>query len=328
MLAALAWLGRRGPALLALMVFAGIAVPPLGAVLKPWVSEAVLALLCIAFVQMDPAALRGHLARPAIPLAAIAWTTLALPLLFGLACLAGGLREISPDLFLAVILQGVASPMMSGPALAALIGLDAALVLITLVGATALVPLTAPFFAWAFAGEALTLSPSVLGVKLLAILAGALLAALVIRRLMGADAIARRRDEINGVNVIVLFIFVAAIMGDVGAALAADPLLTLGLVALAFAIFAALLALTCIAFARAGRGRALAIGFTASQRNMGLMLAATGGALPDLAWLYFALAQFPIYLAPRLLAPLARRILDREEREKARGSKAAAGPQL
>ncbi len=47
----------------------------------------------------------------------------------------------------------------------------------------------------------------------------------------------------------------------------------------------------------------------ASQRNMGLMLAATGGALSELTWLYFALSQLPIYLAPYLLNPMAQRIL-------------------
>jgi hypothetical protein len=41
------------------------------------------------------------------------------------------------------------------------------------------------------------------------------------------------------------------------------------------------------------------------------MLAAAGGALPELAWLYFALCQFPIYLSPQLLKPLARRVLAR-----------------
>jgi BASS family bile acid:Na+ symporter len=45
-----------------------------------------------------------------------------------------------------------------------------------------------------------------------------------------------------------------------------------------------------------------------SQRNMGLMLAATGGALPDLVWLYFAVSQLPIYLSPQLLKPLAFRL--------------------
>lgn len=37
------------------------------------------------------------------------------------------------------------------------------------------------------------------------------------------------------------------------------------------------------------------------------MLAAAGGVLPDLAWIYFALCQFPIYLLPQALTPLARR---------------------
>jgi hypothetical protein len=50
--------------------------------------------------------------------------------------------------------------------------------------------------------------------------------------------------------------------------------------------------------ASAGRERAFALGLMASQRNMGLMVAATGNALPELAWLYFALCQFPIYLSP------------------------------
>ncbi|MDP3650074.1 MAG: hypothetical protein Q8R67_00190 [Rhodoferax sp.] len=53
---------------------------------------------------------------------------------------------------------------------------------------------------------------------------------------------------------------------------------------------------------------AVLLGFMASQRNMGLVLVATNGALPDLTWLYFALSQFPIYPSPQLLQPLVRRI--------------------
>ena len=45
-----------------------------------------------------------------------------------------------------------------------------------------------------------------------------------------------------------------------------------------------------------------------SQRNMGLMVAATGGALPGLTWLYFALSQFPIYLSPQLLKPVVQKL--------------------
>jgi hypothetical protein len=42
----------------------------------------------------------------------------------------------------------------------------------------------------------------------------------------------------------------------------------------------------------------------AAHRNMGLTLAETGGTMPDFAWLYFALCQFPIYMSPHLLTPI------------------------
>ena len=61
-------------------------------------------------------------------------------------------------------------------------------------------------------------------------------------------------------------------------------------------------------FARLGMAQALALGLAAGNRNMGLMLAAAGTAVPELTWLYFAVAQFPIYLMPAMLKPLARRV--------------------
>ena len=72
--------------------------------------------------------------------------------------------------------------------------------------------------------------------------------------------------------------------------------------------YAGLFTTTAISFWWAGRDSALSLGFMVSQRNMGLMLGATGGALPDLTWVYFALAQFPIYLTPQILKPLMRRM--------------------
>ena len=71
------------------------------------------------------------------------------------------------------MLQAVASPMMAAPALAAVMGLDSTLVLVTLVSGAALLPVTAPLFAYAFFGGTLTLSPLALGLKLLVILGGA-----------------------------------------------------------------------------------------------------------------------------------------------------------
>jgi hypothetical protein len=306
--AALAWLGRQGPRAIAAIVFIAIALPPLDALLKPFVPEAVFALLCLAFLRVDTKALSRHLRRPGLVLAATAWTSIAVPVLFGTACLLTHFDRHSPALFLALMLQAVTSPMMASPAFAAIMGFDSTLVLSTLVAGTALTPLSAPLLAYLFVGPALTLSPLALGIKLFAILAGAAVVGTIIRWLAGFAAIRRRSEEIDGVNILLLYIFVAAVMENLGPQLLADPLATIGLAALAFAVTYAVLALTMLVFIGAGRERAFVLGMMTSQRNMGLMLAATGGAVPDFTWLYFAIAQFPIYLAPLLLGPLARRI--------------------
>ncbi len=114
-------------------------------------------------------------------------------------------------------------------------------------------------------------------------------------------------------------------MENVAAEAYARPLLMLGLAALAFATVLAVLALTALAFARAGAARGFALGLMASQRNMGLMLAVTAGHLPDRVWLYFALCQFPIYLLPQVLTPLARRLARDGAALPAMGSGAAEG---
>ncbi|MGY3126469.1 hypothetical protein ACVWXQ_010406 [Bradyrhizobium sp. S3.14.4] len=238
---------------------------------------------------------------------------MGVPLIVGLIIYAAGLNDRSPGLSVALMLQSMASPMMASPALAALMGLDATLVLVTLVTSTALVPFTASLFASLFLDGMLSVTPATLGLKLLGILAASLLAATIIRWVFGAKAIQRHRKPIDGFNIIILLIFAAAIMGDVVNDLVAQPVFTIGLAALSFAIYFTLLAVTTLLFRRIGYERALALGLMVSQRNLGLMLAATAGALPPTTWLYFAMTQFPIHLAPYMLTPIARRFTARAD---------------
>ncbi|MGX4805083.1 Na+-dependent transporter [Bradyrhizobium guangdongense] len=317
----LTWLGGQGTRAVASVVFIAAAVPPLGALLRPYVTEAILVLLCISFMRVDLVALYGHLRRPALVATATAWTTIGVPVIVGLIAHATGLTDRAPGLMLALMLQSMASPMMASPALAALMGLDATLVLVTLVTATAIVPFTASLFASFFLDGMLSISPLTLGLKLSGILAASLLVATVIRWLCGADAIQRHKQPIDGFNIVILFIFASAIMGDVVTDLMAQPVFTISLALLAFAVYFTLLAVTTLLFRRIGTERALALGLMVSQRNLGLMLAATSGALPPTTWLYFAMTQFPIHLSPYLLTPIARRLTARAETS----TKATAG---
>ena len=307
----LTWLGGQGTRAVAAVVFIALAVPPLGALLRPYVTEAIFVLLCISFMRVDLAALTGHLRRPALVGTATVWTMIGVPVIVGLIVHVTGLTARAPDLALALMLQSMASPMMAAPALAALMGLDATLVLVTLVTSTALVPFTASLFASLFLGGMLSISPLTLGLKLLGILTASLLAATVIRRLFGSEAIQRHRRPIDGINIVILLVFASAVMGDVATDFFAAPLFTIGVALLAFAVYFTLLAVTTLIFRRVGHERAFAIGLMVSQRNLGLMLAATAGALPATTWLYFALTQFPIHLAPYMLMPIARRLTAR-----------------
>ena len=310
--AALVWLGNQGTRAIAALVFIGIAVPPAGELLRPYVTEAIFLLLCVSFLRVDLGMLREYLRRPGLVLAATGWTVLAVPLISGGIWRLTGVDLRSPDLYLALMLQAVASPMMAAPALAAVMGLDSTLVLVTLVIGTALVPVTAPLFAYIFLGSALTLSPFALGLKLLAILAGSVCVAGAIRWSTGSDAIKRHARLIDGMTVIFLFVFVSAVMGNVAGGFWSDPVRALKLTLLAFAVFFALMGVTALIFRKAGYERAMALGLMVSQRNMGLMLAATDGILPGTTWLYFALSQFPIYLTPQLLKPFVQRLGKRE----------------
>lgn len=312
MASGLAWLGRHGTRAVAAAMFAGIALPPLGAILRPYFPETVVVLLVLSFLRVDPARLRAQWTAPGLILAAAAWTMLLLPLLFLLLLILPGTAiadAAGPALLLALVLHAAAPPTFSSPSLAALIGLSGAVSLSLLLASTALTPFTSPALTAAFLGDAVTLSPTALGARLVLILAGAAAASLAIRGLAGPERIERLAPQIDGLSVIALFLFAIALMGDVLVNVIARPFLVLGLTVLATSVALLFSAVTAAAFWRTGRETALTLGHAAGSRNMGLMLAAAAGQVPEVVWLYVALAQFPIYLLPLPFKPLVRRLL-------------------
>ncbi len=311
-LSALAWLGRQGTRALALSVFVGIAIPPLAAILKHVFVEALLVLLTLAFLRVDSKRLRNQFRNPGLVIAASVWTLIVVPALLCGSAIALGLPAASEALFVALVLQAVAPPVIGAPALAALLGLDAALSLATLIVATASTPLTVPALAALFAGTALDFSPVLLSLKLFAMLGGTAIAAYVVRRIRGADWVASKSEQIDGLSVIALFVFAIGLMDGVGRHILDQPLLVGALTLFVYLLTAVLIVLTCLVFHRAGRSAALALGLAVGSRNMGLMVAAAGGAVPELTWLYFAVAQFPIYTLPHLLKPLVHRWVVRD----------------
>jgi predicted Na+-dependent transporter len=305
-LTGLAWIGHRGSEVLAAAIFIGIALPPLAAFLKPAFAVVLCVLLVLSFLRVEPTALRRYATRPGLVLAATAWTMLAVPIATGGMLALAGLADASPAIYFALILQAVAPPMVSAPAMATLMGLDAALSLAVVTISLAVAPATAAFFAALFLGEAGSLTPMALGGRTLVMLAGAAIVAALIRHFAGSDAVARQNERIDGLSVMALFVFACSFMDGVEAHVLASPLAALGLLALAFAVPMVLALATTLVFSGAGRATALTLALSVALRNMGLMAAAAGAAVPDLAWLYFAYSQIPTYLMPQIAKSFAR----------------------
>jgi Sodium Bile acid symporter family len=305
---ALAWLGRRGTNAVAISIALGIALPPLGALIRPAFPETVFALLCLAFLRVDPAALRAQFARPQLLFAAAVWTMLIVPMLSGLALSAIHLADQSPALLLALMLNVVAPPIFASPALAALMGLNAAVTLALLLACIAATPFVAPALIAVFVGPAVTFSPVELGLRLVLMLAGAACVGIAVRSFAGKQWVERQAERIDGLNVVVLFLFAVALMGDVAANAVADPIHVIGVLALSTAVTFGLSAVTLMIFARAGLHSALPLAHAAGSRNTGLMLAAAAGLVPEAVWLYVALIQIPIYALPLIMRPLLRQL--------------------
>jgi hypothetical protein len=306
---ALAWLGRQGTRAVAASVFLGLAIPQLSEIFRPLVGPAIFCLLVFSFLRVEPATLRGEFRPARLPLllAATIIMMIATPIALGSLYAVIGESKLWHELSLALVLQSAAPPITSAPAFIAFLGLDIALSLAALITTTIATPITAPFFAAFFGGDALPLDPWTLALRLTFFLGGTFVVAWAIRRWVGDERIRAWREPIDGLNVIALFIFAAAVMGIVTYRLFTDPLLVLELLALSFIVTFGLIAVTAAIFWPAGAERALTLGTSAGIRNMGLMLAATSG-LSEVAWLYIAVAQFPIFLAPQLLHPLVSRI--------------------
>lgn len=319
LLALLSLLGGLGSRAVAVVLVMGILFPFLGAVLRPYLTVAVFVLLSTSFLRMDMAAAKTYLQRPLLVLSATVWSAMLIPVLIWLVCLMFDLQERAPELYMGLMMQAAASPIMSAPAFALLLGLDVTLVLITLVITTAIVPLTVPLLVYLFIGPTLTISVLTLAAKLAGILCGAALTGFALRRFFGIAAIERQGQRLNGLNLIMLFVAAAALMRDVAERALNDPLTVISFTFVAFVVFSGILGVSMLVFLPAGKGRAMALGLMFSQRNVGLMLAATGGVLPELTWLYFALAQFPIFLAPGLLQPLAGKLVKCKKQNDASG---------
>lgn len=307
----LEWLGRCGTWAGAASLGVGLLIPPLAAALKPAFSTSIFLLLVVSFLRVDPAELKARFSNPLLVAVASLGIMVAIPVLCGLALPYTGIGRIEPAFALGMMMYLAAPPIMASIAFAAFLRLDTALTLALLIVCSAATPLLSPLIIDYFVGDLLRLDALQLALRLFGIIIGAFVAASVIRRWFGNETIAASKGTIDGLSVILLILFGVTAMDGVTARAIQEPRLVAVASALTFAIAIGIYLLTTLIFWREGLKKSIALGFSSAHRNMGVMVAAAGSGLPELTWIYFAVAQFPIYLLPALAAPVVHRLLER-----------------
>lgn len=300
---ALQTLTRHAAIVLAVGVFAGLALPELAAVMRPLLPPSVVGLLYLALLRIDWLELVGHVSRPLAGGLLCAWFLLAVPVLVWLVV---KLLGVETGLATALILAAACPPIVSGPAMALLLRLDAPLMLASVVSASLLAPLTIVAVSSWLVGMDLNIDAPGLFLRLAVLIGGCVLAALLTRRFLGPARLARLNYPLDLASILLLLIFAIAIMAGVTDLARRDPWHVLLFVGAAFAANILLQLLGTLAASAMGRRAALTVGFASGNRNMGLLLAVLpAGAAPD-AVLFFAVGQLPVYILPALLGPLYR----------------------
>jgi BASS family bile acid:Na+ symporter len=305
----LSFIGRYGTQGFAISIFLGIALPQFAAAARPFLAVSIFVFTAMTFARADWPAIRTMLVRPHRLVLALTWLLVA-PVAMVLAVFAiAGTGNLDPGLVLGLSILAAAPPIMSGPAVAMMLKVEPSLILSATIAATVLSPLIAPPLADWIAGASIPLDASVLALRLVWLIGGAVVAAALFRWLVGIEKIRANGSALDGLGVVMYFIFAIAAMDGVTDAAMRIPgtVASFLLLALALAFSGFCLAMLVLAPFMPRLDR-FTLGYGTGQRNMGLLVAALGSTVPPTTFLFFALAQIPIYLAPLAMRALAHRL--------------------
>ncbi len=290
--ALLATIARHGRLALAAGLLAGLTLPDLAAVIRPWLPHLVAVLLFLTAFRIGLRQAAGSLAEARSGLMLVAVFQLVLPMAALVVFWALGVLET--PFALAVLLMLTAPGVSGAAAFTALLGRDPAPAMRLLIAGIAVFPLTVMPVLWASPALGNMAEVLAAAARLLGVIALASALGFGLRRLFPAPDL----DQVDGLNALMLFVIVIGLMAAVGPALRADPVLVLkwlgGVTAVNFG-----LQIACYMILRR-RGGADPTGpaIIAGNRNVALFLIALPAATTDPLLIFIGVYQVPMFLTP------------------------------
>ncbi len=303
---ALRSLGRYARHMLPVGVCMGLVFPSLADAFQSLVTPTVIGMITASLLRMDWTKQMTQLSQPGLPLRIAFWQLLISPVAVWLLAISG---VIPDELVVLSVLQAASAPIGSSAAFALFMGMPGHLCMAGTVIMTLLLPITLT------AAVTLLLPSFGITVDLMSFLIRVTLTALapfaitaLVRRIAGDARLRALDEELAGLNVLLLVVFAIGIMNGVTETFLERPafITTLFVWGWLAAIFWH--AVGFFLWRKAGRDTSLSAALMLGNRNLGLTLVITAGTAGEAFQMYAGLAQIPLFCAPLLLSPIARRL--------------------
>jgi hypothetical protein len=304
----LAWLGRHATAALALGAFVGLIIPPLAELLRGILPVLVFLFTAISLLKIDRGTFAPVWKNPVLPSLVIGWCLIGVPLFVGVVL---RVLTLPKGLAQAIVIWAASPPMTAAIVFAVFLSLDISLATGVALISIFIVPLTGPVLCLALAGLPIGIDAPLLIGRVAAFIGAAAMAAYVVRRLVGQERLSKNSDGVNGVIILTLIAYAAALTAGVGKEFAVRPQRILLFTAAGFATNVLAQAITALLFAWFGVKRSITSSLLAGNRNMSILCAGLGaGATPEIM-LFFAVSHVAVYTLPWLFRSFYRRVGER-----------------
>ena len=296
---------RHGQWVLVAGLVAGLALPGLAHVLRPWLPALVALLVFLSLLRLKPGALAMALRTLPQTAAIAAVLQLALPLGVWAGAQALGLGAHPASL--ALVLMCAAPSIMGSPNISMMLGAPPDCALRLMVVGTALLPLTVlPVFAIMPAVQG-TAAVGQAAVRLVALIGLSALAAMVVQRAAVRHGHPKTHQRLEGVSALALAVFVIGLMPQVSAlALQAPATLVFWLMVAFGANMGGQILAWYLLRGRLPHAQAVPLALITGNRNIALFLVSLPAETTAPIMGFIGCYQLPMYLTPLLMARLYR----------------------
>lgn len=298
----LKFIARHSTIIMPLCCVLGFIFPQISRAVFPYLPQILFFLMFFTLLGIDQKKLIQRLATPLVWGFSLLQTVGLNIVVCALAYVVG----IRGDLLLAIAILGATAPLFGSGALVNAVGFDALLAMAKTIAATLVMPLTILMVLWSLGEKDANINLVAYFERLWTYIALPMILAVIVRRLVPSQILAKYYLKIAPFNVILLIMFPLGLIGSFRELFDTNMLQALSLLALSFIIALLFYFGAYLSFKRYGQDVGIIAALTCTGRNTMLAYII---ATPFLGSLFLPLIgafQLPIFIVPLLGKYMAR----------------------